>query len=291
MTDSDDKLSRRYRELPREEPGADLDSAILAASRRAVGARPGARKSNWMVPTSIAAVLVLGIGVSLRMQLEQPGVETSVPSSSSAEYPVPPSAEPAPTPKLQQAPAPEAPPAPAAKAKPESKVLARRDAAPLEDRARAATAEREVAKPLAKEAKQSAPEPIGVKKDAAEVKPFAEAPASAPPPPAEPSAPRAQARVESTTAAGAAAPSAQAAPAPRAKREAIAADNTVARESQPRGPLAAIADPDPARELERIARLREATRHEEADRALKEFQRRHPDYRIPEAMWQRVKPR
>src|SRR5688572_16134626 len=108
MTDSDDKLSRRYRELAREEPGAELDSAILAASRRAVGAGPRARKPNWMVPASIAAVLVLGIGVSLRMQLEQPGVETSVPSSSSNEYPVPESAEPAPTPKLQQqAPAPE----------------------------------------------------------------------------------------------------------------------------------------------------------------------------------------
>ena len=100
MTDSDDKLSRRYRELPREEPSADLDAAILAASRRAVGAGPRARKSSWMVPTSIAAVLVLGVGVSLRMQLEQPGIETSAPSSSASEYPVP-AAEPAGQPKPQ----------------------------------------------------------------------------------------------------------------------------------------------------------------------------------------------
>ena len=80
-----------------------------------------------------------------------------------------------------------------------------------------------------------------------------------------------------TRAAGAPAPRPQAAPALRAKREAVAGN--------------AIADADPARELERIARLRESAHHEEADRALKEFQRRHPDYRIPEAMWERVKPR
>lgn len=233
MTDSDDKLSRRYRELPREEPGEDLDSAILAASRRAVGAGPRARRSSWMVPTSIAAVLVLGIGVSLRMQMEQPGVETSVPSSPSAEYPVPQATEPTPSPKLT-APAPEAAVAPVPKA------------APRQERARADLAEREVAKPLAKDAAQATP-----------------APASPP--------------AVATTAAGAPAPRPQAAPALRAKREATAGN--------------AIADADPARELERIARLRESAHHEEADRALKEFQRRHPDYRIPEAMWERVKPR
>ena len=74
----------------------------------------------------------------------------------------------------------------------------------------------------------------------------------------------------------------------RAKREALAADNTAARES--RG-IAGVADPDPVRELERIARLREAGRHEDADRALTEFRRGHPEYRIPEAVWERVKPR
>jgi len=73
----------------------------------------------------------------------------------------------------------------------------------------------------------------------------------------------------------------------RAKREGFAADS-VARESRAIG---AVADADPARELERIARLREAGRHDEADRALEALRRRHPDFRIPEAMWQRVKPR
>src|SRR5688572_32895980 len=139
MTDSDDKLSRRYRELAREEPGAALDSAILAASRRAVGAGPRARKPNWMVPASIAAVLVLGIGVSLRMQLEQPGIESSVPSSVS-EYSAPPAAEPPPQakPEPQTRSQPDATPAPAQAppAKPEAKTFARRDA-PVEEQARA----------------------------------------------------------------------------------------------------------------------------------------------------------
>ena len=58
---------------------------------------------------------------------------------------------------------------------------------------------------------------------------------------------------------------------------------------------AAAADAAPAAtpeaELERIARLREAHRHEEADRALATFHRRFPDHRIPAPMWDRVKPR
>lgn len=45
------------------------------------------------------------------------------------------------------------------------------------------------------------------------------------------------------------------------------------------------------RELERIARLRGEGRDSEADKALEEFRRDHPGYRIPEAMWERVRPR
>src|SRR5688500_4332941 len=123
MTDpGDEKISRRYRELARDAPPAALDASILAsargltpvtreASRADSGVRP--RFSAWMGPVPIAAVLVLGIGVSLRMQLEQPGVETSAPSSSATEYPLP--AEPAPV---------EGPP------KARDQAAARRDAAP-----------------------------------------------------------------------------------------------------------------------------------------------------------------
>lgn len=44
----------------------------------------------------------------------------------------------------------------------------------------------------------------------------------------------------------------------------------------------------PERWLERIAQLRKEGRHEEADKALAEFRRRYPDYRIPEAMLEKV---
>jgi hypothetical protein len=71
----------------------------------------------------------------------------------------------------------------------------------------------------------------------------------------------------------------------RAKREAAAGG--VAQDS-------AAAKPDGddrVAELERIARLRRDGKDAEADKALEEFRRRHPDYRIPGAMWERVRPR
>jgi hypothetical protein len=47
----------------------------------------------------------------------------------------------------------------------------------------------------------------------------------------------------------------------------------------------------PERELERIAGLRAQGRQDEADRALAEFRKRYPDYRIPEEMRLRVERR
>jgi len=60
----DARVSERYRALGREEPPRALDEAILAAARR--------RRSRWAVPVSIAAVVVLAVGVTLRVRLEQP---------------------------------------------------------------------------------------------------------------------------------------------------------------------------------------------------------------------------
>ncbi|MEX0637159.1 MAG: hypothetical protein WD155_00300 [Burkholderiales bacterium] len=59
----DVRVSERYRALGREQPPPELDAAILAASRR--------RRSRWVVPVSIAAVVVLAVGVTLRVQLEE----------------------------------------------------------------------------------------------------------------------------------------------------------------------------------------------------------------------------
>ena len=79
MTEPGDPVSRRYRSLAREEPPSSLDASILARARTAAASAKPRSATRWMGPVSIAAVLVLGIGVSLRMQLEQPGIETAVP--------------------------------------------------------------------------------------------------------------------------------------------------------------------------------------------------------------------
>jgi hypothetical protein len=47
----------------------------------------------------------------------------------------------------------------------------------------------------------------------------------------------------------------------------------------------------PERELERIADLRAQGRHEDADKALAEFRKRYPEFRIPAAMLERVERR
>jgi len=64
--DRDPRLDRSYRDLPRDEPPAHLDAAILAAAHREVGARPrpaSDRLRAWRVPVSIAAVVVLSVSV------------------------------------------------------------------------------------------------------------------------------------------------------------------------------------------------------------------------------------
>ena len=64
------KISGRYRELPREEPPGALDDAILAASRRAVKGR-----NRWYVPLAAAAVVVLGVAVTMHVERERPAEE------------------------------------------------------------------------------------------------------------------------------------------------------------------------------------------------------------------------
>ena len=76
--EGDSELSRLYRRGADEEPGASLDERILAEARRAVSTRrkvahsPFAR--HWMVPTSLAAVLVLSVSVVLMMP--EPALDT-----------------------------------------------------------------------------------------------------------------------------------------------------------------------------------------------------------------------
>jgi len=230
MSEHDEKLDRAYRALAKEEPPAALDAAILAASRRAV-ARPSLAR-RWAVPVSLAATLVLVVGVTLEMQREQPGVELSVPEKK-GEIPL----------------------------------------------------------------SQGSPEPAQTSTPAAPEASAPPAPQASPPvaPQAKPSlAPRAKRREgqalrdESDRAQGAAPPQAaapmMARPAPETAKE---AERFGARRAA--GANAAAANPHDA--LEKIAKLRAEGRDEEADRALEEFRKRYPDYRIDDAMWVRVKPR
>jgi Meckel syndrome type 1 protein len=69
----DTELSQAYREAKHPEPSAALDARILAAAQAAVA--PQRRRPawfGWAVPLSTTAVLVLGISLLFRMQLEAP---------------------------------------------------------------------------------------------------------------------------------------------------------------------------------------------------------------------------
>jgi hypothetical protein len=88
-TERDEKVARAYRALGGEEPPRALDDAILARARR--------RASHWRVPLSIAAVLVLAVGVTLRLQHERGEAESVALAPQVIETPRPaPAAAPAP---------------------------------------------------------------------------------------------------------------------------------------------------------------------------------------------------
>lgn len=144
MTEDGD-ISRRYRELPREEPPRHLDDAIRAAARRAVGTRPAplvvpTGRQRWYFPLAAAAVIVLAVAVTMHVEREQPGEEIVTAPAATAEKPKleQPRSEPQPErrrkteppPELQKAPepaaAPPAPPPVAAAGRPAPRASAER---------------------------------------------------------------------------------------------------------------------------------------------------------------------
>jgi hypothetical protein len=115
------------------------------------------------------------------------------------------------------------------------------------------------------------------------------APPAAPTPAIEPLAQVPAAR-QAASAAGAAAPAADERPG-RADLARDRARPLAAAESMAKRAEAPALVETPERELERIADLRRQERHEEADKALAEFRKRHPDFRIPDALRERVERR
>ena len=279
MTDRDENVARHYRALGNEAPPPELDRRILAAAREAVAPRRAPRR--WAVPASLAAVLVLALGITLRMQMEKPGIEVSVPAS---EYSLPPAV----APEAPATPAP-APPAPAAvesgsqlkeaegkTAAAPSPQLARKSQVQGDtSRAPAPRADAPTARAPGERAADAmtmpdrAPAPVLPQPEAKAFADRALAPSAAPP-------------MAPSAAIAPAAPPARAEPQVRARRELGATAQKLAKENP--------ADPR-ERELARIAELRREGRHGEADEALKKFRAEHPDYRIPEATWEQVKPR
>ncbi len=264
-----DRVASAYRELPGEGPPPALDAAIQAAARRAAGARPGGVR-RWQVPVSIAAVLALAIGVSLQVEREKPVVVDGTPvSSGSAEYPVP-----------QAAPENEAPPA-----REEARALRKQSAPMPEAKQVAPEPPRVEAPPPRAEPRpaQPAAESLAVPMPASPPASPAPAPARAPAPATFAPAPANVAAPSATAGAAASADAVRAAPQPamRAKKE-------LAREATTQEKAMAGALETPERRLERIADLRQKGLHDEADRALAEFRRAYPDYRISEELLRRV---
>ena len=77
----DEQLSSLYKDIEQEVPASHLDDAILAAARRETTSRPRPAYSpfsnNWRVPVSLAAVLVLSIGLVNLME-NQPLVTNGI---------------------------------------------------------------------------------------------------------------------------------------------------------------------------------------------------------------------
>jgi hypothetical protein len=90
----DPAVSRLYQSNPKAAPSAALDEVILAQARESIEAidqrviAPGAQKSTWqrwLVPLSTAALLVMGISITVKiMNQPESNYQLSVPTSEQA---------------------------------------------------------------------------------------------------------------------------------------------------------------------------------------------------------------
>ena len=278
MTTDDDRVSKRYRELQREEPPRHVDDAILAASRRAVHTRPAplvvpSGRQRWYFPLAAAAIIVLAVAVTVHMEREQPAEEMVSSNTISAPAGAP---EADSAPAINETPPPAKPAAPARAPSSSARGFGMRDQASSEERAR-----REASQPSEVPPRldlQAPPAPAELQKSM-DI-------AATPPPAARDEMARQSAagalssRVESTQP--------QAAPAPQAKAAAPRVQAVIAENTGAAPKLAVSSMQSPEQWLQGIADLRSQRWHDEADRQLAEFRKRYPDYRIPEPMSRRV---
>lgn len=205
----------------------------------------GKKRQSWYVPLAAAAVIVLAVAVTVQVERERPNEEIALSQAT------PPPAAPAPAPAEQKAFVPD--PKPAAPAQDATEALAKRSTAesrPLRREAAAPAAP--AAQPQAERSAREAVVADARRADEAAMQERARSEAAAS------SRARASASIEAK-------------PAPQAgAREGLT--------------ISAVAPPSPEQWLNGIADLRRQGRHEEADKALAEFRRLYPDYRVSEEM-------
>ena len=247
------KISERYRELPREEPPRALDDAILAASRRAVDARPAplvvpTGRRRWYFPVAAAAIIVLAVAVTVHVEREQPGEDVVV------------AVEPA-------------------------KEVLREEAPPV---AQAPAAEAPAAAQGARKAER-APERLYVPDPKP---PSAPAPAAAPPSEQQPRAlGRAQESASADRAEKTDALAKRADEANARLRQSEAARERGEVMASAAAPASRFARATPEQWLLAIDDLKRQGKHDEAERELAEFRKRYPNHRIPEAISEKFEKR
>jgi hypothetical protein len=257
----DEELSRMYRDADAPEPAQRVDDAILAASRRAAGARPRPAgfgfARRWGTPVALAATVVVTFTLTLMVFERQTGVDTMAPAATSADQPA------------KSAPVEQKPAAPAA-AKPILKSEARRDAggAFVPDVPGAA---QEFSAPRRMPDGRQAPVPQSPRKS--EQVP-------------EPQQLYESSPLQKRERMNAPLPmqAAPAAPAPSPRTDAAATPPGAGTASGIAGRVAAseAKQRSPENWLEDIRRLKAQGKTSEVERELAEFKRRYPDYRLPE---------
>jgi hypothetical protein len=112
------ELAALYARLPKVEPDASLDAAVLAEATRATAIR---RRPRWPVALASAAVLVLAVGVAWQVRVVQPETRYASAPVAAPAAPAESIATPNAPPPLM---APAAPPSPSAPSAPIAPVLA-----------------------------------------------------------------------------------------------------------------------------------------------------------------------